>query len=73
MLSGLIDAAEKAGMVYTVDIYLCYGSGTDAALDAGADARHRLTGPSVFAFQGYEKLHRDGAKNTFSLLKSYLR
>ena len=72
VVSGLIDAAERAGADYAVDVYPHYGSDADAALDAGIDARHGLIGPGVYASHGYEGSHRDGVKNTFELLKAYL-
>ncbi len=72
VVSGLIDAAERAGVDYAVDVYPYYGSDADAALGAGIDARHGLIGPGVYASHGYERSHRDGVANTFSLLKSYL-
>ena len=72
VVSSLIDAAQKAGVDYAVDVYPYYGSDADAALDAGIDARHGLIGPGVYASHGYERSHRDGVKNTFELLKAYL-
>ena len=72
VVSSLIDAAQKAGVDYAVDVYPYYGSDADAALDAGIDARHGLIGPGVYASHGYERSHRHGVKNTFELLKAYL-
>ena len=72
VVSGLITAAEQAGVDYAVDVYPHYGSDADAALDAGIDARHGLIGPGVYASHGYERSHKDGVKNTFELLKAYL-
>lgn len=34
--------------------------------------KHGLIGPGVYASHGYERSHRDGAKNTLKLLKAYL-
>ena len=39
---------------------------------AGYDMKHGLIGPGVYASHGYERSHRDGAKNTLKLLKAYL-
>ena len=65
---GLIDAAEKTGADYAVDIYPHYGSDAGAALTGGADARHGLIGPGVFASHGYERSHKQGVENTLKLL-----
>ena len=71
-LQALIQAAKEGGIDYATDVYPHYGSDADAALDAGADARHGLIGPGVYASHGYERSHRDGVANTFALLKAYL-
>ena len=42
------------------------------ALKAGYDMKHGLIGPGVYASHGYERSHKDGAKNTLKLLKAYL-
>ena len=68
MVQSLIDAAEKTGADYAVDIYPHYGSDAGAALMGGADARHGLIGPGVFASHGYERSHKQGVENTLKLL-----
>ncbi len=40
--------------------------------EGGYDMKHGLIGPGVYASHGYERSHRDGAKNTLKLLKAYL-
>ncbi len=72
VLQALVQAAKDNGIDYATDVYPHYGSDADAALDAGADARHGLIGPGVYASHGYERSHRDGVCNTFALLKAYL-
>lgn len=72
VVSGLIQAAQKAGVDFAVDVYPHYGSDADAALGAGVDARHGLIGPGVYASHGYERSHKKGVENSFELLKSYL-
>lgn len=69
----LIDAARAEGADYAVDIYPFYGSDVEAALSAGADIRHGLIGPGVYASHGYERSHIDGVWNTLKVLKGYLR
>ena len=73
VVGALIDAAKSAGVDYVVDVYPHYSSDADAALRAGYDVRHGLIGAGVYASHGYERSHVDGVKNTFALLKEYLR
>ncbi len=72
VVSALIDAADRAGADYAVDVYPYYGSDADAALEAGIDARHGLIGPGVYASHGYERSHKKGIENTLKLLQAYL-
>ena len=68
----LIDAAERAGAAYAVDVYPHYGSDVEATLSAGYDVKHGLIGPGVYASHGYERSHRDGVENTLKLLAAYI-
>lgn len=68
----LIEAAKKTGADYAVDVYPHYGSDVDTTLKAGADLRHGLIGPGVYASHGYERSHIDGVYNTLLLLVGYL-
>lgn len=68
----LIAAAKAANADYAVDIYPRYGSDVEATLRAGADIRHGLIGPGVYASHGYERSHIDGIFNTLKLLKAFL-
>ena len=68
----LIDAAKAEGADYAVDIYPFYGSDVEATLTAGADIRHGLIGPGVYASHGYERSHIDGVMNSLKLLSCYL-
>lgn len=72
VVGGLIDAAKAAGCDYAVDVYPFYGSDVEATLQAGADIRHGLIGPGVYASHGYERSHMDGVYNTLKLLDRYL-
>ena len=69
----LIEAAKTEGADYAVDIYPMYGSDVEATLTAGADIRHSLIGPGVYASHGYERSHIDGVWNTLKVLKGYLK
>ncbi len=68
----LMEAAKVEGADYAVDIYPLYGSDVEATLTAGADIRHGLIGPGVYASHGYERSHIDGVWNTLKVLKGYL-
>ena len=72
MVGKLIEAARKEGASYAVDTYPHYSSDVEAALSGGADIRHGLIGPGVFASHCNERSHRDGVKNTLLVLKGYL-
>jgi putative aminopeptidase FrvX len=72
MVSRLIRCAQEQGLDYGVDVYPRYGSDAEAALRAGWDARHGLIGPGVYASHGYERSHKEGARNTFELIRAYL-
>lgn len=72
LTSELIDAAERSGADYAVDIFTNYGSDADATLTAGYDVRHGLIGPGVFASHGYERSHKKGVLNTLKLLDAFV-
>ena len=72
MVQKLISAAEKTGADYAVDIYPHYGSDAAATLRGGADVRHGLIGPGVFASHGYERSHKQGVENTLKVLVGLL-
>ena len=72
VVSGLIDAARKAGADFAVDVYPYYSSDVDVTLSAGHDLRHGLIGPGVYASHGYERSHVKGVENTLKLLEAYL-
>lgn len=68
----LIEAAQKTGADYAVDVYPHYGSDVEATLKAGYDIRHGLIGSGVYASHGYERSHIDGVYNTLKVLAGYL-
>ncbi len=71
MTTRFIQAAEKTGADYAVDIYPHYGSDAEATLRAGHDFRHGLIGPGVYSSHGYERSHRLGVENTIRLLAGF--
>lgn len=72
MTSRLIEAAEKTGAEYAVDIYPHYGSDAEATLRAGHDFRHGLIGPGVYSSHGYERSHKLGIENTIRILHGFI-
>ena len=68
----LVDAAERAGAQYAVDVYPHYSSDVATTLKAGSDIKHGLIGAGVYASHGYERSHRDGVENTLKLLAAYI-
>ena len=72
-MTNLVTAAKEHDIDYAVDVYPYYGSDADVALTAGYDVRHGLIGAGVYASHGYERSHKDGVKNTFSLLCAYCK
>ncbi len=73
MVGALIDAAKREGASYAVDTYPHYSSDVEAALSGGADIRHALIGPGVFASHCNERSHIDGVRNTLLVLKGFLK
>lgn len=71
MVSRLIELAKENNIKFAVDVYPHYASDAETALVAGHDIRHALIGPGVYASHGYERGHREGAKNTFLLVKAF--
>lgn len=69
----LMDAAEKAGADYAVDVYPHYSSDVATTLKAGSDIKHGLIGAGVYASHGYERSHRLGVENTLKLLAQYIQ
>lgn len=72
MVKALIAAAIEKKADYAVDIYPYYGSDVEATLRGGADIRHGLIGPGVYASHGYERSHLDAVSNTLLVLLGYL-
>lgn len=72
VVDGLVDAAQRAGVRYALDVYPHYGSDADAAVCAGHEVRHCVVGAGVYASHGYERAHIEGLANTFDLLRAYL-
>ena len=69
---GLMEAAEEAGVQYTVDVYNRYGSDASAAVLQGFDFKCGCIGPSVDASHHYERTHVDGVMETVKLMLAYL-
>lgn len=72
VVDGLVEAAQRAGVRYALDVYPHYSSDADVAVGAGHDVRHCVVGAGVYASHGYERSHIEGLANTFDLLNAYL-
>ena len=72
VVTGLVRAAERAGVDFVVDVYPDYASDVEVTLRAGWDIRHGLIGSGVYASHGYERSHKKGVENTLALLRAYL-
>ena len=72
VVTKLVNAAKATGADYAIDVYPQYGSDVEATLRGGADIRHGLIGPGVFASHGYERSHMDGVENTLKVICGYL-
>lgn len=72
VVDGLVEAAQRAGVRYALDVYPHYGSDADVAVRAGHEVRHCVVGAGVYASHGYERAHIEGLANTFELLRAYL-
>ncbi|QTA37597.1 M42 family metallopeptidase [Thermosipho ferrireducens] len=72
IVSKLINAANIAGINYSVDIYPYYGSDVESSLRAGHDVKHGLVGPGIYASHSYERTHIDAIEATLKLLQTYL-
>ncbi len=72
MTTDLVNAAKRAKVDYSVDVYPNYSSDASEAVNQ-FDLRHALIGPGVYASHGYERSHVDSIKNTFDLLEEYLK
>lgn len=72
VVGGLIEAAKRSGADYAVDVYPHYGSDVEATLRSGADIKHGLIGPGVYASHGYERSHIDGVLSTLKVIQGYV-
>ena len=73
MLTELVEAAEKVGAAYEVDVFTPrYGTDSDFAITAGNNVRHAAIGPGTIGSHGYERTHIDGLNNMYQLLLEYM-
>lgn len=68
----LINAAERNGCDYAVDLFYHYGSDAGAAIKGGNNLRAALIGMGVYASHGVERTHIKGVENTAKLLLAYI-
>ncbi|SCW75993.1 Putative aminopeptidase FrvX [Lachnospiraceae bacterium C10] len=72
MVTELSERAKAKNLSYAIDVYPHYGSDVETTVRAGYDIRHGLIGPGVYASHNYERSHKEGVRNTFELLISYI-
>ena len=73
MTNELVRTAGAAGLDYAVDIFTPhYATDADASVLAGYDVRHAAIGPGTANSHGYERMHINGIRNTYELLRAYL-
>lgn len=73
MLNELVEAAEKIGADYEIDVFTpSYGTDSDVAMTAGHNVRHAAIGPGTIGSHGYERTHIDSLNNMYQLLLEYL-
>ena len=73
MTNELVETARALGLDYAVDIFTPhYATDDDTSLIAGHDVRHAAIGPGTANSHGYERMHLDGIRNTYALLRGYL-
>lgn len=73
LTTALINYAKHKNLDYAVDIYPMYGSDASAALRGGSNIKAALIGPGVSSSHGMERTHVDALKNTFELIKEYVK
>ena len=73
MLTGLVEAAEKADVAYEIDIFTPrYGTDSDFAMTAGNNVRHAAIGPGTRGSHGYERTHIKSIEETIKLIIKYI-
>ncbi|HEX3077393.1 MAG TPA: M42 family metallopeptidase [Lachnospiraceae bacterium] len=73
MLTELVNAAEKIGAGYEVDVFTPrYGTDSDFAIAAGYNVRHAAIGPGTIGSHGYERTHIDSLNSMYQLLIEYM-
>ena len=68
----LIDAAERNGCNYAVDLFYRYGSDAGQAIKGGSNVRAAAFGMGVYSSHGVERAHLDGIENTARLMLAYV-
>lgn len=73
MLTELVDAAERVGAAYEVDVFTPrYGTDSDFAIAAGNNVRHAAIGPGTIGSHGYERTHIESLRSMYQLLLGYI-
>src|SRR5699024_9121755 len=73
LLKHLVKLAETNSIGYKLDLYPYYGSAASAAIRAGHDIIHGLSGPGIASSHAYERTHDTSLQNTKQLLYHYVQ
>ena len=68
----LIDAAEREGCDYAVDLFYRYGSDAGQAIKGGNNVKAAAFGMGVYSSHGVERTHMEGIENTARLIAAYV-
>ncbi len=69
----LCEKAKEASADFVTDVFTPhYGSDANTPVLSGYDVRHALIGPGTANSHGAERMHLDGIRNTYRLLKAVL-
>ena len=72
MTNRLIDAAEREGCDYAVDLFYRYGSDAGQAIKGGNNVKAAAFGMGVYSSHGVERTHMEGIENTARLMAAYV-
>lgn len=67
-----MEAAERCGADYAVDLFYRYGSDAGQAMKGSNNLRAAAFGMGVYSSHGVERTHLAGIENTLRLMLSYM-
>ena len=69
----LVELAKENNIDYKLNIYPYYGNDASAAMRAGAEVKHALSGAGIESSHSYERTHIDSVRETYKLVDRYLQ